>query len=145
MILLAVVLCLLADFGFAQADSIHVRNLTGCTVYFQIHAANTSAPCANSASSSIVALAAGGMVNYDANALPGSPSGGPFYIIGAKAFEATTACAPAAYILGELCTGWPQSTGINWFNATCAFCGSGKAIYTPSPVVGGVADLTFMP
>lgn len=59
-ILLAVVLCLVTKFGFAQADSIHVRNLTGCTVYFQIHAANTAVPCANNASSNFVALAAEG-------------------------------------------------------------------------------------
>lgn len=138
-------LCVISVAAFAQADSLRVRNLTGCTVYYQIHAANTAAPCSNSASSSIVALAAGGLVDYDANALPGSPSGGPFYIVGAKVFTATAACAPAGFILGEMCTGWPQATGMNWFNGACTFCGSGKAIYTPAPTVGGLAELTFMP
>jgi hypothetical protein len=142
-VLLIVLMSCIAEFVFAQANTLQVTNNTSCPVYYQVHTSFTSSPCSNSGSGPIYSLAASGTITYNAASLPWSPSGGPFYIVGVKVFDGSTACASQAFPMGESCTGWPQSASYKGLTATCNFCANIIATYTPATTVGGAAALDF--
>lgn len=140
-------LCIAAFGANGQAGSLTVINNTGCDVYYIIRG-NPAPSCSPLLSSSFIALAAGGIVNYpNAGALPGGAFAPGNYINGADLYTAVPACAVLTPIsnAGETCSGYPLTASYLIYNSSCTFCRASNinAVWTPSVIAGGPATLTF--
>lgn len=144
------VLSLFVLFAFAiplyaqpPAYSIRVKNNTSCTVYYVFKNGPAIAPCSPSMPCSVQSLAAGASVVHTSASLYGT---GTIYEVFnyAVILKGSPACTSSGYLIGEPCTGQPNSVAVSYFNTTCtSICSTGIAKWYSAPVPMGEALLEF--
>lgn len=145
------IFCLLAatlfsTLAMAQAGSLLVQNLTGCTVYYVVQG-DFAPSCRITQSSSVLSLAPGMAVTFpNSAAIPGFPPGPLCSLVLAYGLDFAPGCSIGGngYRAGEPCFGAPAASTFDVYTPSCTLCASGVTIsWTPAPSPGAQALVRF--
>lgn len=136
---------LFSTMALAQAGSLLVQNLTGCTVYYVVQG-DFAPSCRITQTSNVQALAPGAAITYpNSAAIPGFPPGPLCALNMAYALDYPPGCSIGGngYRVGEPCSNAPAATSYTAYTPTCNLCSGVSIQWTAAPSPGAQALLRF--